>query len=675
LSLLTDYARDRFPEVAAKAPSEALLEAYMRDRFPELAAKADATQSPQRTGPPGPMGKYGGLPGDQADLQQPLLERFGQAMTGNAVDYAKSAYNTIVGNDIPPETVGGQLGQFGANVGIGAGKGIIDTFGSVADLVSGGRGGMSPDLKEALEPQNMGQQTGQLGERIAEFALPAGGVTKGVKALTTAKKIGTVGSVGLNALGQAGVAGGMDLLHGEDVETAKRDAAIAAAFPIVGSAVNKLMKTASARGVDKFFKQTTAEKRKGFEAGVSETMQAEGITGLRAQALKDAVETKINTLKGEIADELAQRAPKTPWTVNVSKIVDGELDKSVRLAKAAYNEAAGRLTSAKDAIRIKIDELSRNTGVLDLVGLDQLRSHISGPMMQDAGYGMYRKELLRVYNYTRNLLTANAPSVGAKLTRESNLINVSSRISQKIEELDKKTGSMADLMIGGVAGAVGGPVGTVAGALAGGNAVRRAFQYTPGRMMLSKTQRGMGTMAGLLGTLTPAAVVGYNNTGSVPNEPFAPEQDFSGAPAQISGPVGQYTSQIETAAQQANVDPLLLAALVSAESAGNPNAKSNKGAVGLTQMTPIALKEIGMTKDDIKTPEGQLLAGAKYLRLMLDQFNGNPSLALAAYNAGPSAVTRHKGIPPFKETQAYVPRVLRFYSALGGAEPVAVGGL
>ncbi|MEW5884574.1 MAG: lytic transglycosylase domain-containing protein [Armatimonadota bacterium] len=108
-------------------------------------------------------------------------------------------------------------------------------------------------------------------------------------------------------------------------------------------------------------------------------------------------------------------------------------------------------------------------------------------------------------------------------------------------------------------------------------------------------------------------------------------------------------------AQETGVDASLFAALISAESGWNPSAVSPKGAIGLTQLMPDTARSLGVANpfDPLENMKG----GARYLRRMLDEF-GSVELALAAYNAGPGAVRRHGGIPPYAETQAYVRRIL-----------------
>ncbi len=116
-----------------------------------------------------------------------------------------------------------------------------------------------------------------------------------------------------------------------------------------------------------------------------------------------------------------------------------------------------------------------------------------------------------------------------------------------------------------------------------------------------------------------------------------------------------FRDSIESAAKAANLHPWLLAALVQAESAFDPNAVSRAGASGLTQLMPSAASDHRVR--DVFDPKDNLRGGASHLRLMLDRFESLP-LALAAYNAGAAAVERYDGIPPYSETHDYVRRIL-----------------
>lgn len=107
------------------------------------------------------------------------------------------------------------------------------------------------------------------------------------------------------------------------------------------------------------------------------------------------------------------------------------------------------------------------------------------------------------------------------------------------------------------------------------------------------------------------------------------------------------------------VDPNLLQAVIHQESGGNPNAKSVAGAMGLMQLMPETARNLGVT--DPFDARQNVFAGTQYLKGLLEQFGGNISLGLAAYNAGSNAVRRFNGIPPYRETQNYVKNILHFY--------------
>ncbi len=115
---------------------------------------------------------------------------------------------------------------------------------------------------------------------------------------------------------------------------------------------------------------------------------------------------------------------------------------------------------------------------------------------------------------------------------------------------------------------------------------------------------------------------------------------------------------IVAAANKYGIDPALLAGVVKQESNFNPNARSGVEAKGLTQLMDATARGLGVS--DSFDPTQSLEGGAKFLGGLLKQFKGDESLALAAYNAGPGAVQKYGGIPPYEETQRYVPKVLGY---------------
>ncbi len=119
-----------------------------------------------------------------------------------------------------------------------------------------------------------------------------------------------------------------------------------------------------------------------------------------------------------------------------------------------------------------------------------------------------------------------------------------------------------------------------------------------------------------------------------------------------------YDDIINEAAVTYALDPNLIRAVMRAESAFNPMVVSPAGAQGLMQLMPALAEEMGVT--DPFDPRQNIMAGAKYLRWLLDLNRGNIPLTLAGYNAGPTLVSKYKRVPPFKETQRYVKRITGF---------------
>jgi soluble lytic murein transglycosylase-like protein len=136
----------------------------------------------------------------------------------------------------------------------------------------------------------------------------------------------------------------------------------------------------------------------------------------------------------------------------------------------------------------------------------------------------------------------------------------------------------------------------------------------------------------------------------------------SSVPATLTNPtVTLYDGLIEEHARQNGIRPDLVRAVVQAESAFNPYARSPKGALGLMQLMPATAEQFSVVNPF--NPIENVRAGVAYLRQLLDRYSNNEELALAAYNAGPQAVDRYgRRIPPYRETQAYVARISRMTS-------------
>jgi hypothetical protein len=144
------------------------------------------------------------------------------------------------------------------------------------------------------------------------------------------------------------------------------------------------------------------------------------------------------------------------------------------------------------------------------------------------------------------------------------------------------------------------------------------------------------------------------------NEPGSSRPAEGGTTPRLRpAPQPQWTEWISSHAAEQGLDSRLVQAVIQVESAYDPRAVSRKGAQGLMQLMPTTAHLLQV--DDPFDPQENIRGGARYLRLMLDLFEGSLELALAAYNAGPGAVQRYGGVPPFDETREYVRRVLTLY--------------
>ena len=131
----------------------------------------------------------------------------------------------------------------------------------------------------------------------------------------------------------------------------------------------------------------------------------------------------------------------------------------------------------------------------------------------------------------------------------------------------------------------------------------------------------------------------------------------------LIGRIQKFLPIVQMAAQRHGVDPSLIQAVIAQESAGDPQAISPKGAKGLMQLMDGTAQEVGVR--DSMDPMENILGGTRYLRMLLDRFDGDVSLALASYNAGADTVDRYGGIPPYPETRRYVKNVLSYHRMFG----------
>jgi hypothetical protein len=148
-----------------------------------------------------------------------------------------------------------------------------------------------------------------------------------------------------------------------------------------------------------------------------------------------------------------------------------------------------------------------------------------------------------------------------------------------------------------------------------------------------------------------------NETDRDMSEVLTTEAQEDGEPETDNDP--PFNNIVLQAAEEYDVDPALIRAIIMAESNNNPQAVSHRGAQGLMQLMPTTAKWLGV--EDSFNPAANIDAGVRYFKCLLDRFNGDIKLALAAYNAGSRYVRKYKGVPPFKATRLYIKKVLKYH--------------
>ncbi len=172
-------------------------------------------------------------------------------------------------------------------------------------------------------------------------------------------------------------------------------------------------------------------------------------------------------------------------------------------------------------------------------------------------------------------------------------------------------------------------------------------------------------MAFIIGTvvllITPGILISYNysqiSSGNVVSSAAVSQPSKYSSSGRVDL---LFHSIIQEASDRYEVEPELIRAIIMAESSYNPNAVSRRGARGLMQLMPSTARALGV--EDSFNPEHNIHGGVKYFKQLLDRFDGDVSVALAAYNAGSRKVREYQGIPPFKATHYYIKKVFSYYN-------------
>jgi len=189
------------------------------------------------------------------------------------------------------------------------------------------------------------------------------------------------------------------------------------------------------------------------------------------------------------------------------------------------------------------------------------------------------------------------------------------------------------------------------------------FRRSAGSSFQSVLENSMGSEAAKSAPLIDPALLERTEKAAATKYPLVSGSYESIYPrlsqAEIQELMPRINAAIEKYSEQFNVDPLLVRAVMKAESSFQPFALSTSGAMGLMQLMPFTAEGLGVS--DPYNIEENIRGGVQYLSMQLQEFNNDWRLALAAYNAGPNAVKKYGGIPPYEQTQKYVEYVLKYY--------------
>ena len=188
------------------------------------------------------------------------------------------------------------------------------------------------------------------------------------------------------------------------------------------------------------------------------------------------------------------------------------------------------------------------------------------------------------------------------------------------------------------------------------SSVPNAKLKKPGKVVITNDKRSI-TAYHFFGNIREALVT-LRSSRVFSTNPFGPAVYNSRSSAAVPK---ELEAAIHDAARAHGVDPRLVAAVARRESAFNSRAVSRVGACGIMQLMPATAEFLGVR--NVFDARENIFGGTRYLRTLLDTFDGDLDLALAAYNAGPGAVQKHRGIPPYRETRAYVVAVRSTYEA------------